>query len=152
MHVSDITSTAEDTAEAGIAYLDPDGLLCVLRDTAEAATYQRRSYNMGTTWGALEDITAQVAVIQAPRMQDFGDGRIYLWGRNRQQETVQQISVYSTKDAGLTWEFEFNPDVDTCEDCGYGDVLQRSDDQFYMLCYAGTGTQSDIMQYVFADE
>jgi len=148
VHVSNITSTAENTDEPGIEYLGNNTIIAVLRATDGSTTYQKISTDMGLTWSSLENKGSQLGVIQRPRVYKHGN-LIYLIGRKLSDP---HTTLYFSKDNGAHWTGPFYPDPTSYADTGYCSMLKKSDGSFYMLSYAGTLTDADIMEYKFTDD
>jgi hypothetical protein len=149
--VSDITSTDDETNESGIEYMGDNTILAILRDDNEEKTYQRISADMGATWGSLEDITSQLAVFQRPRLHRY-NGRVYLIGRDAISLTERYTALYYTDSGGTYWQGPFYMDEVGYVDSAYCEMLPRSTGEFYMLSYAGTKDDADIMEYIFEEQ
>lgn len=147
--VSDITSTAEKTNEAGIAYVGGSTIVSVIRDDLDTKTYERISTDMGASWGSLLDKTSQLSVFQHPVIVDYS-GKLFLIGRDRIAADERYTVAYYSDDDGTTWLGKYYPDDTNYDDSGYCDLVRRSNGDLYVLSYAGTTTDADIMEYIFA--
>lgn len=134
--------------EPGIIHAGGNNLLCVMRDAAEATTYQYTSSDLGVSWSARESITG-MGVFQRARMKALAGG-ILLFGR---EGTMTIGGVYTcvwySADNGTTWGRKFRPDTSVFSDAGYCDVLERADGKFYLLTYGGSTSAAVIRSAVF---
>lgn len=149
--VSDITSTTDNTDEAGLAYLGGSTFYTVIRDSPKTKTWARTSTDLGLNWGSLVDITATTpafGIMHRPRFRQFAE-TLLLYGRNYIDSTHEQIEVFVSTDRGASWAGPFLLDATVYADCGYGDVLQRANGQYYMANYAGTTATASIVEYIF---
>lgn len=149
--VSDITSTTDNTGEAGIEYLGNNTILAVIRDSDNLKTHQRTSTDMGSSWGSLEDISNQVGIFQRARLHKY-NGRVYAIGRDWVGGyDTQYTALYYSDDSGDNWHGPFYPDENSYGDAAYCEMIRRTDGVFYLLSYAGTQDDADIMEYVFEE-
>lgn len=144
-HVSDIELLS---SECSLLHLGGNDLLTVIRMDGNATTYLRRSDDLGATWAAAVDITAQVGVVQRPRTYSIG-GRIYLIGRQYAAAGSRTV-VYWSDDDGVTWQGGFYPDALAYDDTGYCDILQRTSGVFYMMSYAGHNARAGLTEFTFS--
>lgn len=133
--------------EAALIHLGGTTLLSIIRDTSKNVTYQAYSTDMGATWSAAADISAQVGVVQRPRLQDI-EGRLFLYGR-QYTDSFQRSCVYWSDDDGVSWLGPFYPDGQSYKDTGYCDMLKRSNGSLYMVSYAGNFYATALVEYVF---
>lgn len=150
--VSNITTVANPSNETGIEYLNGT-LLVVIRSNSGTVTWQRKSTDLGQTWGTLTDATASLAVLHRPILRRFTryPNRIYAVGRDYNGGSLRPV-VYYTDNLGTTWSSAFYPaGVTTYADCGYGDLIQTSYNQLIFYTYAGSTTAAALYDYLFAD-
>ena len=134
-HVSDVTLNGTD--ESALMYLGGSEFLVVMGDDSKGEkTYLRRSFDLGKTWGMLQDATSIFGALQRPKLQLFADepNRLYLYGRNQLGEVDDYTILYYSNDKGATWSNGFYPDTTSYVDTGYATLLKRSDDTFYIHC------------------
>ena len=141
-----------DANELGIVWLGGDTLLIVMKTSDQSATYRYYSYDAGATWTARQDITSQVGLMNKPRLSMFND-TLYLHGRFTIPSLGRATTVlHRSVDDGLTWTQGFYPDSLVQHwDCGYGDILKRSNGDIYMMYYAGDYSAADIVEYIVRD-
>ena len=134
-----------DGNEAGIEWLGGNNLIIVERDTSVATIHQYTSSDLGQTWGAASEIEG-MGIFQRPRMKRYAGG-VMMFGRDERGATDKTVVWYLPP--GGSWCRKFYPDASAFVDCGYCDVLERSDGTFYMLTYGGTTVVASVRSAVF---
>lgn len=146
--VSAVTTTTDNTGEAGLVHLGGDTLLCILRDHASNTnTYQRISTDLGQTWGTLTNVTGIFGVFHRPRMRSVGN-RVYLYGRDLAAAAERLTVLWYSDDQGMTWEGPYYLNTTAFADGGYCDLLRRSNGQLYLLTYEGSSEAASVVEYV----
>ncbi|MBI2098580.1 MAG: exo-alpha-sialidase [Candidatus Wildermuthbacteria bacterium] len=150
VHVSDVTLNG--TGESALMYLGGSEFLTVMGDDSKGEkTYLRRSFDLGKTWGMLQDATSIFGALQRPKLQLFADepNRLYLYGRNQLGEVDDYTVLYYSNDKGATWSNGFYLDTTSYADTGYATLAKREDGTFYMLSYGGNSEKAEIKEYSF---
>jgi hypothetical protein len=104
---------------------------------------------MGASWGSLQDKGSQLGIIQSPRLL-WINTKLELIGRKYVGDLEEYTVRYFSRSNGLTWVGPYYPDSAAYDDAGYCTMLEKSNGDFYMLSYAGTESDADIMEYIFA--
>lgn len=133
--VSDVTSTADGTDESGLIWLGGTTLLVAIRESAATKTYFRTSSDLGLTWGPLTDKTANFGVLQRPKFRYVGS-RLYLFARSY-KVGGSDLVIFASDDNGTSWGAGYKFNGMAISDCGYGDVLERANNDLYMVWYEG---------------
>lgn len=132
--------------EAGIIGTGGNGLLVVMRDPSDAVTYQYTSNDLGATWSTAATITA-MGIFQRPRLKALAGG-VMMFGRDNTSGNDHTVVWYSPN-SGSSWCRKFYPDATAFADCGYCDVLEKADGNFYLLTYGGTTSAAKVRSAVF---
>lgn len=155
--ICDITQWIPDSAnvdECSICNPSGNTLVVMMRSRgAVQKTYARISPDMGVTWGNVLDLTAQLRVVQRPRLQVFSSepGRIYASGRDMIADAEHTIVTYSD-DGGYTWVAPLMLEDVAQIDCGYSHFLKRADGNLYVVSYRGTYGVATLYEYVVQTE
>jgi hypothetical protein len=150
------------TGEMGITYLGSGRILAVIRDMADIRhTYERRSLDMGASWGALTDITANVGVSGRQQIYHraqlkgqanwWADPVLLMVGFEHEQpgsSLSRRNAVWVSRDFGDNWDGPFYLDA-VSDDGGYGDIFyDAANDKWIVVSYRGTLMRADLKEYV----
>lgn len=144
------TGQAVNVDECGICNPTGNTLVVMMRSRgALAYTWERISTDLGANWGSMIDLTSQLGIIQRPRLRIFADepNRIYMIGRLYVDPDSWTVVSYSDN-GGTTWSTPFKLDDAAAVDCGYADLIRRTNGLLYALDYRGTNDAATIYEYV----
>jgi hypothetical protein len=162
-YVSDISDwVTYPTEEVGFEYIGNNTIIALLRGRNWASTYKSVSTDMGATWSAITDITAQFKTIGRTRIFTLAHlrGEANWWNDPNLicigHETVspgssspRQNSVWLSFDSGATWPEEHHLDA-VSEDAGYGDIVYDPNTGKYVnVTYQGSLATASLVQYKF---
>jgi hypothetical protein len=145
--VSIVIGTHIGANESSIAHTGGNNLLVIARSDSETKTYMRRSTDLGVTWGPVRNVTGTFGVVQRPLLKYIGD-RLYLCGREREQEYAARTALWFSDDDGLKWEGPYHWNTTLFADTGHCDFLERSDGTIYGVTYEGTDDAASLSEYV----
>jgi hypothetical protein len=153
--VSDVTTDADgfDTNEFSICNPSGNTLLVVLRNYDDLQTYMKISTDLGENWDTAVPIGFQAGLVHRPRLRIFADApaRIYLLGRDYLlgPDFEKTVICYS-EDVGDNWLAKTELEVAYQVDCGYADMLKRTDGTIYILSYRGDFDAAKIHEYIIS--
>ena len=127
--------------EPGIEHLSDGDFLYVIRDRDGRTTYQTIVRNYGESVDEIEDIGAEVQIVQRARLKKFTDGYIRMVGRHR-HHSGGPAGITITRD-GSRWYFQHHFDV---KNGAYSDVAEIGNGRTYVCTY---GNGRNVYDYRF---
>jgi hypothetical protein len=151
--VSDVTTYAGDAIsvdEGSLVHTGGNNLMVAMRDRGSALSFIRKSTDLGANWGTVMNPAPLVGIIQRPRLKVFADepSRVYLFGRKVENTTEEWTIASISTDGGFYWSAPFKLEAAAQVDCGYCDVVKRTDGNLYVASYIGTYTAATIYEYI----
>lgn len=146
--VSHVTEDADgfDVNEYSVCNPSGNNLLVAMRRYSRGYFLQRKSTDLGATWGDFS-IPSNVGTIHRPRLMVDGS-RIWLLGRNFYIDGKEKTLICYTDDVGDTWGGALELEGDYQVDCGYAAILKKTDGNVYVLSYLGTFSAATIYEYI----
>ncbi|KXB08644.1 hypothetical protein AKJ59_00680, partial [candidate division MSBL1 archaeon SCGC-AAA385M02] len=143
-----------DMTEVGITYVGGNNFTIVTRVGKNESgdrftTYQRVSEDRGFTWNPIQDIRDEVGFWHNPVLRNswkFSGSDYYpIWmvGRYYTNEPTESNAVAEKYSIDSEWDYTVLDEE--CGDCGYGDFLQLSPDEFKVFNYVAG--DDDIREY-----
>jgi hypothetical protein len=159
-YVSDLSSFANNTIEAGLEYLGNSTIIAILRGFDNATTRKTISTDMGATWGAFDEIDGDIGIVGRPRIYTRSHVKGHAdWWHDKVLiiigfETMtpgswltRRNALWISQDGGTSWEGAFYLDSEV-DDAGYGDIIYDPDNDVYrFISYQGNTNDADLKQY-----
>lgn len=83
--------------EVAMIELSEGNILLLLRDRRRTGVYRVRSEDGGRTWGERTNLGEMLGVLQRPLLRSFGDGRLFLSGRDFK---TKEVVAFVSEDGG----------------------------------------------------
>lgn len=149
--VSSVTVDADgfNVNEYSICSPAANTLLVIMRYYNGGYVLKRTSTDNGANWGDIE-IISNIGTLHRPRARIY-NGRIYLLSRNYYTNAIEKTSLSYSDDNGVTWTWGCEMETAYQADCGYADMLQKTDGTLYALSYRGTVYEADIYEYLVSE-
>jgi hypothetical protein len=161
--VSSAALSGHGTQEIGFTRVGSRFLGIIREVSAITHTYAMWSTDLsGTSWGSLEDWTAELGVMGRGRLYTraqlkgeanwWNDPVLILTGFEHTtpgSSLPRRNSIWVSRDSGTTWDGPFA--IDTLDvDAGYSDIFYRSaTDRYVVVSYKGASQNAaDLIQYV----
>jgi hypothetical protein len=150
---------ASGSSEIGVERVGANALIAVLRGSTNIGASVSRSADAGATWSTAVGIGHIIGDSGRHRLSTaahlkgeadwWTDPRLMMWGY-AYEGANRRSCVWLSVDSGVNWSAPHY--VDTAySDAGYGDVFYNpSTGNYIFLCYRGTATQADIVQYTLS--
>lgn len=119
---------------------NPSGskFLVVMRNYDSIHTYQKISRDLGLNWDPATT-SDEIGIIHRPITAMFDAIRVYLVGRDYANGASHEKTIICySDDGGSNWVARTELQTSDQFDCGYADMLMRTDGTIYIVDYIGT--------------
>lgn len=150
-NIGNAGTTSSSTNEWDLEYIASRGKwLAIFRVYTGTHTYLRWSDDAtAATWGSLIDVSSFFnGGIGQPQLYQYGNESLVAMGRlHTGTPPTGKAAIWVSHDLGTTWKML--PFQDATNDGGYGQVVRKSDGEWYGAFYYGTYDACDVRGYKF---